>query len=32
MQPVVRDYYNLAELWGPHAMELAKAVNAKSAE
>ena len=32
MQPVVRDYYNLAELWGPHAMDLAKAVNAKSAE
>ena len=28
MQPVVRDYYNLAELWGPHAMELAKAVKA----
>lgn len=31
MQPLVRDYYNLAELWGPHAMDLAKAANAKAA-
>ena len=32
MQPLVRDYYNLAELWGPHAMELAKSANTKTAE